>query len=233
MLTALALLTAAQGATLDRGFRAGISLGEVTDKFEVLDISFSKGLVAFKLVAHALPMEEEPYACKYAGMQALPVSGVMLGIWDLKASKVQGNWMVYDIAMVAEECTSHEESTKRLNAAKAAFEKAGLDIAKKPKAVAVGPKDTSFAAARVSWTRKDVADEEDGMGGMMTTVGYKNGETELSFQIEWQRAMAGTYEFSIDRAFVEGSRAVLLERHHWGSMRGDSDIFYFSPVFAK
>jgi hypothetical protein len=30
---------------------------------------------------------------------------------------------------------------------------------------------------------------------------------------------------------VEGSKVFLLEKHHYGSMRGSSDIYFFSPIF--
>ena len=112
--------------------RAYAGFAAMTDRFEVLDVDFDKGLVAFKHVAHPGGFDMEPINCNYAGMATLPHSGVMLGTWSLKENKTVQTFVVYKPTTDESECLSHTESEAKLNAAKAHFLEKGLDIGKSP-----------------------------------------------------------------------------------------------------
>jgi hypothetical protein len=105
--------------------------GGVVEKLEVLDVNTTHG--ALKVVFHERGDEEyeqEPAECAYAGMKN-PTSGVTLALVELATGKME-TWKVYETAWNEEDCTSHEVSAERLNAAKAAMHAAGLDETRKP-----------------------------------------------------------------------------------------------------
>jgi hypothetical protein len=118
-------------------------------RFEVLDVDPVAGRVAYRTV-NPPEGEVEPYDCGYGGMKEDPHSGVTLGLWSIDGPSVE-EWVVYDVASAAEECTSEAVSKERLASAKARFAEVGLDPARKPAAVAAtrsGDRWTVGAAGR-------------------------------------------------------------------------------------
>lgn len=120
---------------------AAVALGpdeKQLDRFELLDISVSKGWAAFRVIAHSQTFGEEgggtqeSVKCGYPGMKKFPRSGVVIRSWELAAGKPGKSWTVYRIAEKRSECSDKETNEANLAAAKAATGELGLDLARKP-----------------------------------------------------------------------------------------------------
>jgi hypothetical protein len=107
-----------------------LSIGNV-DELQFLDADPANERVAMKWIRKSLDgSDDEPLDCGYAGMQDDPKAGVSLGVYD------QGEVQWYTIyALVNPEledaasmCTSSEESSRNLAAAKAHFARLELDV---------------------------------------------------------------------------------------------------------
>jgi hypothetical protein len=126
----------AQASPVVRTGNEGLMGGGNIDEFVVLDVNENFG--ALKFTYHLTDEEYEPIACKYPGLEKYPTSGVDLALLELVTGKVT-LFKVYEVADDGAgnperegSCTPHEESVRRLEAAKLAFEKAGLDPERRP-----------------------------------------------------------------------------------------------------
>ena len=214
---------------------------------KVLAVSADGSKLAWKVVASDQPEEMEPYPCGYAGMEKMPLSQVVIGVWDLQANTATESWTIYDAAFEAEQCTTHEESARRLASAKARFVELGLDIRTPPETLVVD------GEGKLEWTsttgthslivtsvpRYAAATEEeeanDAMAAMsfITGVQAKHDATVLHTRLgEYSTMMAGGLTLSVPLAFAAGDGVVLLERWNYSSMRGSGASFSFSPVLT-
>ena len=214
---------------------------------KVLAIHPDGSKLAWKIVASEDYDGMEAFNCGYAGMEKMPVSNVVLGVWDLKADTVTDAWTIYDSAIAAEQCTPHAESEKRLAEAKARFVALGLDISAPPAPLVVdgeGKLEWTSATGTHSLTVSNVprraryTEEEQAEDAMYSTtfstgLQAKHGDTVLYTRLgEFSTMMAGGLTLSAPLAFPAGEGVVLLERWDHTSMRGGSSSFTFSPVLT-
>lgn len=210
--------------------------GEV-DKFEVLAIDLDKGLVAFKSVVHSVS-DYEPGGsvdCDYAGMDALPTSGVELGLFDLRAKTVE-TFTVYALAEDAAQCTPHARSEEQLAAAKARFAAVGLDITKPP--VAIVPTNEGVVLPKgagtvtVSIRASPMLIDEESMAAQKYYE-LRVGSASLHRRdVAYQVIMAGSYDVAFTAAHAANGKAVLVEKHVMGSMRGGQVCHTFTPLLS-
>jgi len=213
-----------------------------TQEAVVLDINAQ--YAALKVVSFPVDLEFASLQdCKYPGVETNPGATVSLGLFDLKKGHIE-EWKVYPTAWIHDACPPHEKSKAVLEAAKAAFKKAGLDISKKPQGKTfsekgltihgvtytvkfqngTSPKDPIFA--EVFGTDEEFA--------MMTAVTqtelWANGEVQYQLRDTYETQMAGSLKIKPQKAYeVEGGVVVLLE-HQFFSGRGVGNSYSFSPV---
>jgi hypothetical protein len=218
--------------------------GKLTDRFEVLDIHFAKGVVAFKHIAHPDGSEHEAVSCNYAGMTGdLRFSGVLLGTWSLKTNKPIKTFVIYKPTYEPSDCMPHEASEKELQAAKTHFLEEGLDIAKRPPSLPL--KEGSFrvngltgnyrierlseeASNQRGYTTEGVAD----MTGVNKLGVSITGEPVYASYAEFGLAGAGSLTTSVEGLWADDTHFFVLEKHAFGSMRGGSEHFSFSPLLT-
>ena len=116
----------------------------VTDKFEVVDIDFAKGVAAFRHTYHLAepPGEEEDVdesarllSCPYPGFETLPNSGLTYGIYDLTHDQLRSVYTVYRSTFT--KCSSPDESKATLLLARKQIAAAGLNPAGHPQVINV------------------------------------------------------------------------------------------------
>jgi hypothetical protein len=108
--------------------------------FIVLDINFDKNLVAFKHVFKLATVTDEmgeisqqACNCRYIGMDSIPYSGVVLGVYDLTKQEYLKIFTIYNAAYEIEDCYEYKLSLIMLDSAKQYFVDNNLDITKKHK----------------------------------------------------------------------------------------------------
>jgi hypothetical protein len=113
----------------------GLVGGGNTIEFTVLDVN--ERFAAVRHVYTRNDEEERPEDCNYPGVDH-PTAGVQLALLELQTGKVT-TFDVYETAHNGghadspKPCTTTAEAKQRLDSAKAAFRKAGLDHARRPK----------------------------------------------------------------------------------------------------
>ncbi len=229
----------------------------VTDRFEVVDISFEKKMVAFRHVYHLSepPGEEEDVEestplknCNYMGFEALPYSGMTYGIYDLAKDQLKSVYTVYRSTFT--KCTTAEESKQVLLDARKAIMAVGLDPDAKIKAVAlplpakgvqdftltVGAKKEHFRASTL-WHDSD----EKPRTRCGSEEGVSLGQIERSGDKQpfWFRCQHDVYyemsggTFIYPFAVVKGAQVVFAEQfRHFTQDRSERDreIWSFSRV---
>jgi hypothetical protein len=187
------------------------------DQVVVLDVSDTH--VALKVVHHQEATEAgEPVPCGYAGMEAYPMSGVDLVLFDLSGEAPEA-FTVYAPAYEASDCMSHQASEAALTKAKARFAAVGLDITRTPKP-ATEPRVTAEAAKAT----------ED-MYGTLTWTVKVDGEPVYVSTKGYTRMMAGDANMVALQLWSTPSGVVGLEHTSMFNGRsGESHSFGFTPV---
>ena len=196
-----ALLQTGQHREIGKG-DLSISPYIVPDRQVVLDVNWDRGLVAFKLVYHLAsenlePGEEPPLPdCEYAGMSALPNSGVVLAAWDLKQSTWAQIFTVYAAPRVLSDC-NNADADGVLAEAKKWFKSQDLDLALMPEPQLIVKKDTSDTSLSTvavstpggtrslfivdrSWTKEDANSSKAQMLGL-GELGHAGGINQHSY----------------------------------------------------
>ena len=237
-MVALLLAALALAGPIERKNEADALGWAETDLFQVLDVNATHA--AIKVVFHHPGDGDEmlPFNCKYAGMEKWPGSGVNLGLVELATGKI-AKFEVYATAWTPDECLSHDASAAALDAAKKAFLGAGLDIAKKPKPIAV--EGSTFDVAGTSFTVKarqvtDTADpafqalfpgeEGEGMQGVAEGALYVGDTPLFRSRRDYVRTMAGTGDISFSQAYQTDKGLVFVEVWHTFSGRGGDHRAY-------
>lgn len=216
-----------------------------TLSFEVLDINFEKGLVAYKHTYEILVQEDEtgtvfqtPCDCGYAGMQDKPFAGVVLGTYDLNNDAHGKTFIVYESVDGHENCTKIEESQVRLAEAKKHFSEEGLDITKKPKLHKIADQ-KSFSVnhnnqnIQFKITSEVVEDEEDFMKMINHYKIYNEQDLMFEQKFLYSPVMAGTGHIKFISYYKHGDQILLLENFiHNSGMVGyyHNEFFSFSPI---
>ncbi len=223
-----------------------------TDEFTVLDINFDNNLVAFKHVfklrtfynSGGNKIVDEACDCKYAGMENTPLSGVVLGVYDLSKQDYVKTFTIYRAVYEKEKCTGSKLSQIMLDSAKNYFLENKLDITKKPKAInLVAEYDTVHAFYFKGILFKfDNVREYDTKFYYTTTselFTYKKdvSNSEKLIYTIWQGdqynvGSGGWVEYFY--AFEKNGKFVFLNRfYHQCGDQGipDSEMYHFSPVF--
>lgn len=239
LLMTVGLASAARVTIGPESERAYAGFAAMTDRFEVLDVDFEKGLVAFKHIAHPGDFEMEPINCNYAGMGTLPHSGVMLGTWSLKENKPVQTFVVYKPAQEESECMSHTESEANLKAAKAHFLEKGLDITKSPPSLPIsdskfklkaGPGESRFGTLTDEECKQRGYPDSESMSGIVTLGVWIKSIWVYETYAMYGLAGAGSLKISVEGMWEDQKRFFVLEKHSFGSMRGNTEQFSFSPV---
>lgn len=222
----------------------------ITDEFTVLDINFDNNLVAFKHVFQLRTNYDEngeiyqkPYNCNYKGMNQMPFSGVVLGVYDLAKQEYLKTFTIYNASYKKSDCYSYEKSKNNLNEAKIFFKKNNLDISKKPKPedlIIMNLPENSFILKGIYFkcTNEHVVSDD---GADMTTVSklytYENeGNEKLIYTINQQDNfyMGSGGKINYISAYVKDNKFILLNKfYHTSGMAGETDreTYHFSPVF--
>lgn len=209
------------------------------DKFEVLDVSLEKGWAALKLVSHSEWGDDDmgnkkSIDCRYPGMQATPLSGVQLALWDLKKGTLGPVFTIYREASAPEECSKPKDNEKALADAKAAIAEKGLDLTKKPKPLPGPPWEVPVGAKKVTVqaTSTRVDNEEDGMSATRQ-VRVKAGKKTLFSQDQTFQLMgAGHLDYGFEGAWAEDGKVVVLLSITSGNMRAEETHAYFFTAIA-
>ena len=212
----------------------------VTDKFEVVDADFKKGVVAFKHTYHLVepPAEEEDVdeaarllACPYPGFETLPNSGLTYGIYDLARDQLRSVFTVYRSTFT--KCTTPEESQATLLLSRKQIAAAGLNpdghaqvvtLTQPNKglqefALTVGGKRQAFRTSTVWRESQDEAARRTRCG---SDEGVSMGQIEIADhgkgRAVWFRCQRDTYfqmsggTFIFPQALVRGNQVVFVEQ---------------------
>ena len=103
-----------------------------TMNLEILDVDFEKNLAVFRH-QYALPkLSSEtgttaPYICQYPDLRD-GASGIILGVYDFKNTRVKDFWTIYRSTYQKKDCTSKKQALANLNTAKKEIELLGLKV---------------------------------------------------------------------------------------------------------
>ena len=158
--------------------------------------------------------------CNYAGMQKYPTSGVALYLVQLTTGEVT-SLDVYKFAWEGDKCTSHDESKRILADAKAAFQKAGLDIKKKPQPVVLS------TATVVPWSERplSIATKEetpsDSDEGIAHAKLFDDHGVYYQSERKYTLNMAGSGSVSFTKGYATPDGLVLVEAFtHFSAAQG-------------
>ena len=203
---------------VSRSQKQGLFGSDTTDELSVLDINST--FAAVKLVYHneGDEMLRLPKNCNYSGMQKTPTSGVSLYLVDLQKGNVE-EFEVYKFTFDNEKCSTPEESDANLQKAKDAFQKAGLDITRKPtpdvtatdKSIAWGPRPLNI--------RTSVKNNDEEMTGYATGELLSGSDVVYRTKRSFSLAMAGFGKVSFQEGYVTPAGLVVLEKMY--SFRAD------------
>lgn len=224
-----------------------------THLLQMLDLNLETGKAALKVVHFATENEEigfVPPNCGYAGMEATPHAGVVIGVYDLDAGTM-ASFVVYKKADEQADCTPRAESEKTLAAAKAAIKAAGLDLTKKPDPVfanqgvfafPVGEGKTAVhhwewttsADEPEEWARLFPDSPEPDFSEGATLTGLRMGEQVLvSTANTYSRNMAGLSMEDFPMAWQQGDKVVFAARTYRQDMRsGGWESWSLTPVIS-
>jgi len=166
---------------------------------QVLDVNATHAAV--KTIHRQLRHPEddtEPHDCRYPGLEKYPRFGVTLTLVELKTGTTT-RFDVYDDAWHSSECTPFDKSKALLAKAKAAFEKAGLDITRKPTAI-LPQQDTFKLGGAV-------------VKGVSARLGSKKGEDDVArVRLELRKGATTLYRRTI-AASLGGAASSALHFH--------------------
>jgi len=226
----------------------------ITSSFDVLDINWQTGLVAFKHVyemgrwqpyddaGSLLPMPPLPN-CGYAGMQKLPHSGVVLGAWDTRNHSIARHFVIYKAPLSSEDC-NNETAPQALADAKRWFAGKQLDITRKPQPyfwLAEDWRQVSFPTEREpavvrfksEFVDSDALDMDDTCG--ITGLSYLLGEHELFVGARSIHcAMAPSGQARPIKAWRRGSQVLFAEEYRWTTAAEGllpEYVYSFTPIF--
>jgi len=214
-----------------------------TQEAVVLDINAQ--YAALKVVSFPEDLEFASLQdCKYPGVEKNPGATVSLGLFDLKKGHIE-EWEVYPAVWDQDVCPPHEKSKAVLEAAKAAFKKAGLDISQKPQGKTFSGSFLTIHGVQYMASFENGTSPEDPLyaevygtdeelaTGVTQTELRANGEVQYQLRGFYDTQMAGSLEIKPQKAYeVEGGVVVLLE-HQFSSFRGVENSYSFSPVLLK
>jgi hypothetical protein len=170
------------------------------------------------------PDFDSPINCGYAGMEKLPYSEVTLAEVDLQTGTMT-EFTIYAGATSEADCTSADTSAKTLNQAKARFKQLGLDITKRPTAVATSGTPWKIAGQTFTVSTSVTQAPEDMVGTAMLEIA-RGDEVVYRSSRSFGLAMAGSGKSSIAGAYVTSAGVVFLERFDSFSGRGGAFVHY-------
>jgi len=229
-----------------------------THVFEVLDIDWGKGLIAFRHI-YRLPDKwdeegnpyEEAVNCGYTGMSKYPYAAVVLGIYDVLDLQYHKVWTIYSSVYKENDCMSYEESKQNLDEAKAYFKSLELDIEKKPeyqsfseptdkeredtqneKGYLLGSAVLSPENIELECRKIQTTQEDDPVDGYAYGTLYVDGNPVFSRKQEISLAGVGGGTVKFVSVFRKDNKIILLEKFNfYRAMTGDAKEFYsFSPI---
>jgi hypothetical protein len=211
----------------------------VTDKFEVIDADFAKGVVAFKHTYHLVepPAEEEDVdeaarllRCEYPGFETMPNSGLTYGIYDLARDQLRSVYTVYRSTFT--KCSSSEESQATLLLARKQIAAAGLNPDGHAQVVALSPPSKGLQEIPLTLSGKPRAfrsttvwHDAEGDDTRRTRCGKEEGVSMGQIEVAdhhkgraiWFRCQRDTYydmsggTFIYPQAIVRGDKIVFVE----------------------
>ncbi len=230
--------------------------GIQTDEFTVLDINFENNLLAFKQVYRRRPWWNdmfgdsisEPCNCHYDGMDSVPYSGVILGVYNLSTQDYLKAFKIYNSTYDLEDCTQIKLSMLMLDSAKQYFLENKLDITQNPKPINLrvkvkNDKMNKFKFNNILFAYNSVKDYDSDLIDMVTmselfTYSRKTSKNYKLIYTIYQEdyyfmASGGKIEylsvFEKDEKFVF-LNAFYFENHQAGGTTGH-ETYHFSPVF--
>lgn len=220
----------------------------LTNEFKVLDINFDKKLLAFKHVYQPRTQWDEMgeiYSeacnCHYVGMEDKPLSGIVMGVYDLSTQSYLKSFIIYNAAYTKEDCYPYELSLKMLDSAKQFFIDHDLDITKIPQPLNLDVqgedvKTFVFENINFKYTNFWEMEWENNIMNTISDLWLMSGEERIIHQIvqEDNYYMASGGRIDYVSAYKEGDEFIFLNLfYHTSHLAGFSDceVYHFSPIF--
>lgn len=231
-----------------------------TNDFIVLDINFEEELIAFKHI-YELPYCEHyggstdsALNCNYLGMNNYPLSGVVLGVYDIKNQEYKRTFTIYESVYELENCTDYEQSVIMLDSAKQYFLNNKLNIENKPMPINLHPieikKETeiinnyellntfSFCFEGLIFEYNNIKTyneyiTESELSVKSKTDSISNMDIFIIHQKDYYNMGSGG-EFEYICAYQKDNKFVFLHKfQHISGFYGSSirEMFYFTPLF--
>jgi len=213
-----------------------------TLKFEVLDINYEQGLVAFK---HIYEMQtifyidfgeeyQRPIECGYVGMSKYPYAGVILGIYDLNTGEYLKTYTIYKSCFEKDSCMDYALSSKNLKLAKQLFLDYGLNIENKPQGIKFEKetsKNNKLEIKGITFTSYYENDNDNEV-----TYSYLKANNKLIYKITQEDSfiMGSSGKITYEYAYTDGKYIVFLNKYfHKNNIEGalSMEFYHFSPVF--
>ncbi|HOZ29455.1 MAG TPA: hypothetical protein PLL66_00940 [Bacteroidales bacterium] len=220
----------------------------LTNEFKVLDINFDKKLLAFKHIYQPRTTYDEVgeiYSkacnCNYTGMEDKPLSGIVMGVYDLSTQSYLKSFVIYNAAYSQEDCYTYELSIKMLDSAKQFFIEHDLDITKMPEPISLdvqGDEDKTFVFenTKFKYTNFREIEWENNIMNTISDLWLMSGEEKMIHQIvqddNYYMVSGGRIDYV--SAYKQGDEFVFLNLfYHTSSLAGFSDceVYHFSPIF--
>ena len=212
--------------------------------FNVLDINWDKGLVAFN-AQYKLPEIEdvsgegntqEPCNCYYQGWEKFPGEGLYYGVYDLNKGEVLKTFYVLKSAYKTEDCSTLDEANKNADAYLAYCKSLGLNIEwgkYKPFTDMNRYFDNNYGDWDDLHFKADYVNVEAAEAYYTYAYLFVNDENVFTVSQKEDWSMGSRGKFLFERIYSKGSKYFLFYEYFWqsGYDAPDLQVYDFTPVF--